>query len=78
MLATGGSACLAVESFLMEGYRAEEIYFTGVLAAQEGFARLAGFIPQTNITVAAIDPGLNDKKFIIPGLGDYGDRYFGT
>ena len=78
MLATGGSACLAVESLLMEGYKAEEIYFTGVLAAQEGFARLAGFIPQTNITVAAIDPGLNDKKFIVPGLGDYGDRYFGT
>jgi uracil phosphoribosyltransferase len=50
----------------------------GVVAAQEGFDRLASEIPADNITVAAIDPILNEKKYIVPGLGDYGDRYFGT
>jgi uracil phosphoribosyltransferase len=39
---------------------------------------LAEKIPRSNITVAAIDPDLNDKKYIVPGLGDYGDRYYGT
>ena len=78
MLATGGSACLAVELLVDEGYAPESIYFTGVVAAREGFERLAEVIPRPNITVVAIDPELNDKKYIVPGLGDYGDRYYGT
>ncbi len=78
MLATGGSACLAVEFLLNAGYRPEAIYFTGVLAAREGFERLARVIPQSNITIVAVDPELDNKKYIVPGLGDYGDRYYGT
>ena len=78
MLATGGSACLAVEFLFDAGYEPEAIYFTGVLAARDGYDRLAGAIPRSNITVVAIDPELNDKKYIVPGLGDYGDRYYGT
>ncbi|MBD3166873.1 uracil phosphoribosyltransferase [bacterium] len=78
MLATAGSAVMAVRVLREEGYRPQSIYFVGVVAAEEGFNRLAEHIPEANITVAAVDPLLNDKKYIVPGLGDYGDRYFGT
>ena len=40
--------------------------------------RLAGVIPRANISVVAVDPKLDAQKFIVPGIGDYGDRYFGT
>ena len=78
MLATAGSACCAAELLMGKGVRAEDVHFVGVLAAQEGLDRLAAVVPRVNITLAAVDPGLDARKFIAPGLGDYGDRYFGT
>ncbi len=78
MLATAGSSLLVVGLLEGMGYRPEEIYHAGVLASEEGLARLSGTIPRQNITVMAVDPGLDERKFIFPGLGDYGDRYFGT
>ena len=78
MLATAGSACYAAELLIGKGMRAEDVHFVGVLAAQEGLERLARVVPRANITLAAVDPGLDAHKFIAPGIGDYGDRYFGT
>lgn len=78
MLATAGTACLVAELLMREGYSANAIHFVGVLAAQEGVDRLAGVIPRDNISVVAVDPELDARKFIVPGIGDYGDRYFGT
>ncbi|MDA0768768.1 MAG: uracil phosphoribosyltransferase [Chloroflexi bacterium] len=78
MLATGGSAMMAVDILVGQGLKLENIYFTGVVAAQFGLAALSEKMPQSNITVAAIDPDLNEQKYIVPGLGDYGDRYYGT
>ena len=78
MLATGGSATMAVDILVDLGLDIHGIYFAGVVAAQYGLDVLAEKIPLANITVAAIDPELNDKKYIVPGLGDYGDRYYGT
>ena len=78
MLATGGSACLTVDTLRKTGFKAQDIYFTGVIASQEGLERLSESIPLENITLAAIDPELNEMKYIVPGLGDYGDRYYGT
>jgi uracil phosphoribosyltransferase len=78
MLATGNSAILAVDFIKRMGYESKQIYFAGILASKEGFERLAESIPRENITLTAVDPELNDKKYIVPGLGDYGDRYFGT
>ena len=78
MLATGGSAMMAVDILAAQGLEFENIYFTGVVAAKHGLDALAGKIPHSNITVVAVDPDLNDKKYIVPGLGDYGDRYYGT
>jgi len=69
---------MAVDVLVGRGLDVENIYFAGVIAAQYGMDVLAEKIPRSNITVAAIDPDLNDKKYIVPGLGDYGDRYYGT
>ena len=78
MLATAGTACLVAELLMREGYPADDIHFVGVLASREGMDRLAGVIPRANISVVAVDPELDARKFIVPGIGDYGDRYFGT
>ncbi|MDK9699035.1 MAG: uracil phosphoribosyltransferase [bacterium] len=78
MLATAGSAIMAVNILKEHGYASDSIYFLGVVASQEGFDRLSQHIPTAHITVAAVDPRLTAMKYIDPGLGDYGDRYFGT
>lgn len=78
MLATAGTACMVADMLMREGLPADAIHFVGVLASREGMVRLAGVIPCTNISVVAVDPELDTRKFIVPGIGDYGDRYFGT
>ena len=78
MLATAGTACLVAERLMDEGCSPDAIHFVGVLASREGVERLAGVIPRSNISVVAVDPELDARKFIVPGIGDYGDRYFGT
>jgi len=76
MLATGGSAVAAVERLKACG--CASITFVGVLAAPEGLHALAAAHPDVPIVVAGIDRELNDAGYIVPGLGDAGDRYFGT
>jgi len=76
MLATGGSAS-AVLNILKE-WGAQRIKFVGILAAPEGVACLTEAHPDVPIFVAAVDDHLNDSGFIVPGLGDAGDRQFGT
>ena len=76
MLATGGSAT-AVVSILKE-WGARRIKFVGILAAPEGIDRLTQAHPDVPIYLAAVDERLNESGFIVPGLGDAGDRQFGT
>lgn len=76
MLATGGSAT-AVVSILKE-WGAHRIKFVGILAAPEGINRLTQAHPDVPIYLAAVDERLNESGFIMPGLGDAGDRQFGT
>lgn len=76
MLATGGSAT-ATASLLKE-WGAKRIKFVGLIAAPEGINALRTAHPDVAIHVAAIDEKLNDVGFIMPGLGDAGDRQFGT
>jgi uracil phosphoribosyltransferase len=76
MLATGGSALATLE--IVRGAGAESVRLVSVVAAQEGVAAVQGRFPETAIYTAVIDRGLNERKFILPGLGDFGDRYFGT
>ncbi len=76
MLATGNSACHAVSLLKAEG--AERIQFVCAISCQPGIQQLQSHHPEVEIVTAAIDPELNDFGFIVPGLGDAGDRYFGT
>lgn len=76
MLATGGSAVAVVD--ILKEWGARRIAFMGIIAAPEGVARLSEKHPDVPIYVAAVDEYLNDSGFIVPGLGDAGDRQFGT
>jgi uracil phosphoribosyltransferase len=76
MLATGGSAALAVDGLKSLGAR--RIRLLSVVAAPEGVAHLEASARDAAVYAAALDRGLNDRKFILPGLGDFGDRLFGT
>ena len=76
MLATGNSAVAAVER--LKETRPKSIRFVSLLAAPEGIANLQAHHPDVPIYTAAIDRGLNDHGYIVPGLGDAGDRIFGT
>jgi uracil phosphoribosyltransferase len=76
MLATGGSAVHACE--LLKACGVARLKFIAILAAPEGVARLSAAMPDVDIYVGAIDEKLNEVGFIYPGLGDAGDRQFGT
>jgi uracil phosphoribosyltransferase len=76
MLATGGSANEALNYLKKRG--AKEMVFACLVAAPEGVARLEQNHPEIKIYAAALDRELNDKGYILPGLGDAGDRTFGT
>ena len=76
MLATGGSATVAIESLRNWGVRT--IKLLSVIAARDGINAVAARFPDAQIFVCAIDADLNANKFIVPGLGDAGDRTFNT
>ncbi len=76
MLATGGSAVETINLLKQRG--AAKISFVCILAAPEGIRNLQETHPQVDIYTAAVDDSLNEKGYIIPGLGDAGDRLFGT
>jgi uracil phosphoribosyltransferase len=76
MLATGGSAAMAVESLAARGGRG--VRLLSIVAAPEGIALLRSAAPDATVYTAAVDRELNARKFILPGLGDFGDRLFGT
>lgn len=76
MLATGGSAIRAVSLMKSEG--AEKIVMVCVVAAPEGVAAFEEAHPDVEIVTASLDRELNDLKYILPGLGDFGDRLYGT
>ena len=76
MLATGGSAIATVD--VLKQWGVKKIKFVGLIAAPEGIDALHGAHPDVDIHIAAIDDHLNERKYIVPGLGDAGDRQFGT
>jgi uracil phosphoribosyltransferase len=76
MLATGGSAVAAIAMLQRAG--AEDIRLICIVAAPEGIAEVERAHPSVHVFTPAIDRGLNAHKFIVPGLGDFGDRLYGT
>ena len=76
MLATGGSAAAAITMLKDKGIK--NIHFLCIIAAPEGLKKLTEEHPDVDVYVGALDDHLNDHKYIVPGLGDAGDRIFGT
>ena len=76
MLATGGSAVAALDLLTEQGAR--HLRLVNLVAAPEGIRRVRRYYPRMPVFTAAIDRRLNDKGYILPGLGDAGDRLFGT
>ena len=76
MLATGGSGCAAIDFIKARG--CHNIKFVSILAAPEGIERMAKTHPDVHIYTGGVDEKLNEKGYIVPGLGDAGDRLFGT
>lgn len=76
MLATGGSACMSIDALKKRGVT--DIKFLCLISCKEGIEKIQKEHPDVDIYTAAMDPELNDHGYIIPGLGDAGDRLFGT
>lgn len=76
MLATGGSAAHAIEG--LRGFGASGVRLLSIVAAPEGVRHLEAEAPDVHVYTAALDRELDDKRYILPGLGDFGDRLYGT
>ncbi|KAL8437959.1 hypothetical protein ACSSS7_000609 [Eimeria intestinalis] len=78
MCATGGSVTRAVSVLISRGVPEENIVFATLMAAPPGIDRVLREYPKLRIVCGSIEAGLDDKNFLVPGIGDFGDRYFGT
>ncbi|MCW1949478.1 MAG: uracil phosphoribosyltransferase [Candidatus Shapirobacteria bacterium] len=76
MLATGGSACMSLDMLKKRG--AKNIIYVSLISAPTGINKILSDFPDVKLIVCAADPEINEKKYIVPGLGDFGDRYFGN
>ncbi len=76
MLATGGSAVATVD--ILKGWGAQRIKFVGIIGSRPGLERFTSTHPDVPVYLAALDDELNEHGYIVPGLGDAGDRMFGT
>ena len=76
MLATGGSAAQAIG--LIKAHGAEQVTMVCIVAAPQGVQKLQEMHPDVQIVAGALDETLDERKFIVPGLGDFGDRLYGT
>jgi uracil phosphoribosyltransferase len=78
MLATGGSIMMAMAEIASRGIASENIRIVSIVAAPPALQKLSEIYPHLQIYTAIIDEGINDRGYIVPGLGDAGDRAFGT
>ncbi len=78
MIATGGSGALALKELIKRGADERKMIYVGIVAAPEGIKAIEEICPHVQLIVGAVDQCLNQNAFIVPGIGDFGDRYFGT
>ena len=78
MLATGGTALEVLQELKKSGANMKKVIFISIVCAPEGVEKINTEFPDVTIITVGVDSHLNDEKFIVPGLGDFGDRYFGT
>ncbi|MCJ1406450.1 Uracil phosphoribosyltransferase, synthesizes UMP from uracil [Ptychographa xylographoides] len=76
MFATGGSATMAVDVLKSRGVSEDHILFLNLIASPEGVANFAKRFPKLRVVTAFVDQGLDSKNYIVPGLGDFGDRFY--
>jgi uracil phosphoribosyltransferase len=78
MLATGGSVCKSIEIIISKGAKEENITFINLYSCEEGIKAISSKFPLIKIVTGKVDPVLLPNKYIAPGVGDFGDRYYGT
>jgi uracil phosphoribosyltransferase len=78
MLATGGTALAAIQVLLDHGVPEANIVFVTLLTAPEGYAAVHERYPAVRVVTSSVERGLNENAYMMPGIGDFGDRYFGT
>ncbi len=78
MIATGGSLSVVIQKLKESGVQEEKIIVASICTAPEGLTVLNTLFPKIKVVMTSCDERLNSKKYIVPGLGDFGDRYFGT
>lgn len=78
MIATGGTLEMVITMLKSQGVREENIIIASVCVAPEGVVLLSEKFPNINLVMTTMDEKLNERKYIVPGLGDFGDRFFGT
>ncbi|KAH7470654.1 hypothetical protein PRIC1_001447 [Phytophthora ramorum] len=78
MLGTGGSIKMAIKTLLAAGIDEKRITFLNVLSCPEGLDALFSAHPNVKVVTTGVDRGLNEHKYLVPGIGDFGDRYFNT
>ncbi|MFC5801291.1 uracil phosphoribosyltransferase [Streptomyces formicae] len=78
MLATGGTALATIQLLLDKGVAEENIVFVNLITVPEGIATFCRKYPKVQIVTSAIEQRLNENAYMIPGIGDFGDRFFGT
>ena len=78
MIATGGSGELALKELIRRGADESKLIYVGIIGAPEGIKAIETVCPHVKLVVGAVDKCLNKNAFIVPGIGDFGDRYFGT
>ncbi|KAF4917885.1 Uracil phosphoribosyltransferase [Colletotrichum viniferum] len=76
MFATGGSAIMAVQVLKARGVPEDRILFLNLIASPEGIKNFTSKFPKLRVVTAFVDQGLDEKNYIIPGLGDFGDRFY--
>lgn len=78
MIATGGTLEMVIQLLKDRGVKEEHIIIASICAAPEGLIHLQKLFPNLKVVLSVLDDWLNDRKYIVPGIGDFGDRYFGT
>lgn len=78
MLATGGSMMRTIELLIEQGVQEEQILVAAIIASTQGREAIQARFPKVRLFILQEDPELNTDHYIVPGLGDFGDRYFGT
>ncbi|SCU80196.1 LAMI_0B01156g1_1 [Lachancea mirantina] len=76
MLATGGSAMMATDVLLKRGVKQDRIFFLNLICSKEGVDSYHEKFPDVKIVTGAVDECLDENKYLVPGLGDFGDRYY--